>query len=132
MDDFKDAKELSPRIASPSINAVSASCESIMVVVHDVPGSGGNCTRVIIPGTSGENTRDTNVDIKDDFPTMAKEKMISKGTPLEIAGAHTIILTVSHDKNVDAFSMIRAFHLQRTFRMLLVSQRDHCFVLYGI
>ena len=41
-----------------------------MVVIHKECGSGGNRTRVIIPGTPGsEKYRDTNVEINDDLPT---------------------------------------------------------------
>lgn len=55
-----------------------------MVVMHELSGSGGSLTRVIIPGTTSEKCLDTNVDIKDDFPTPSefekrgKNKMSNK------------------------------------------------------
>lgn len=40
-----------------------------MVVMQDEFGSGGNRTRVIMPGTTSEKYLETNVEINDDFPT---------------------------------------------------------------
>jgi len=40
-----------------------------MVVMQDEFGSGGNLTRVMIPGTTSEKYRDTKVDINEDLPT---------------------------------------------------------------
>ena len=56
-------------VATADINAASPPCESTIVVMHEFSGSGGNRTRVIIPGTTSEKCRETNVDINDDLPT---------------------------------------------------------------
>jgi hypothetical protein len=41
----------------------------MVVIQDDKCGSGGNRTRVMIPGTTSEKYRETNVEIKEDFPT---------------------------------------------------------------
>jgi hypothetical protein len=56
-------------VATADINAASPPWESTMVVIHEFSGSGGNRTRVIIPGTTSEKCLETNVEINDDFPT---------------------------------------------------------------
>ena len=50
-----------------------------MVVIQAECGSGGNLTRVIIPGTTSEKYRDTNVDMRDDLPTPSGGKRERKG-----------------------------------------------------
>lgn len=56
-------------VATADRRAASAPCESTMVVIQAEWGSGGNRTRVMIPGTTSEKYRDTKVDIRDDLPT---------------------------------------------------------------
>mgnify|MGYP003565360121 CR=1 FL=1 len=56
-------------VAAAESKAESAPCESTIVVIHLEFGSGGNLTRVMIPGTTSEKYRDTKVDISDDLPT---------------------------------------------------------------
>ena len=51
------------------MSAASPPCESTMVVMHEFSGSGGNRTRVMMPGTTSEKCLETNVEISDDFPT---------------------------------------------------------------
>jgi hypothetical protein len=55
--------------ATADINAASPPCESTMVVIQEFSGSGGNRTRVIIPGTTSEKCLETKVEIRDDLPT---------------------------------------------------------------
>mmetsp|Transcript_24824 Transcript_24824/g.54498 ORF Transcript_24824/g.54498 Transcript_24824/m.54498 type:complete len:84 (+) Transcript_24824:2725-2976(+) len=55
--------------ATADINAESPPCESTIVVMHEFSGSGGNRTRVIIPGTTSEKCLDTKVEMRDDLPT---------------------------------------------------------------
>lgn len=56
-------------VATADKRAASAPCESTIVVIQAEWGSGGNRTRVMIPGTTSEKYRDTKVDIRDDLPT---------------------------------------------------------------
>ena len=56
-----------------------------MVVMQALSGSGGSLTRVIIPGTTSEKCLDTNVDIKEDFPTpSAKTERKVEGQPIDL------------------------------------------------
>ena len=56
-------------VATADINAASPPCESTMVVIQELSGSGGKRTRVIMPGTTSEKCRETKVEINDDLPT---------------------------------------------------------------
>ena len=57
------------KVAATEERATSPPCESTIVVIQAFCGSGGKRTRVMIPGTTSEKCRDTNVEISDDFPT---------------------------------------------------------------
>jgi hypothetical protein len=63
------------KVAATEDSATSPPCESTIVVMQAFSGSGGSRTRVMIPGTTSEKCRETNVEIKEDFPTPSVEKI---------------------------------------------------------
>lgn len=61
-------------VARAAMRAASPPWESTIVVIQEFSGSGGRRTRVMIPGTTSEKCLDTNVEMRDDFPTPSIEQ----------------------------------------------------------
>ena len=62
--------------ATADIKAASPPCESTIVVIQEFSGSGGNRTRVIMPGTTSEKCLDTKVEMRDDLPTPSVDSLM--------------------------------------------------------
>jgi hypothetical protein len=57
------------RLVACDNKAASPPWESTIVVIQEFSGSGGSLTRVMIPGTTSEKCLETNVEMREDFPT---------------------------------------------------------------